>query len=176
MNAKPGPAWSDFIEAINNGSIFSIITARGHNPRTIREAIYNMIIQNHMGINRDLLVKNLKKYRKITKEGPTNTKDLINYYLDLNKYYPVSFGDEGSASSPEELKVKALREFINYVKQHAKKLNKKLFMKDKISNRFSPTIGFSDDDIKNLEKIKQEFIKEPILRTYNTSSGTKTKF
>lgn len=176
MNAKPGPAWSDFIEAINNGSIFSIITARGHNPRTIREAIYNMIIQNHMGINRDLLVKNLKKYRKITKEGPTNTKDLINYYLDLNKYYPVSFGDEGSASSPEELKVKALREFINYVKQHAKKLNKKLYMKDKISNRFSPTIGFSDDDIKNLEKIKQEFIKEPLLRTYNTSSGTKTKF
>jgi len=49
-------------------------------------------------------------------------------------------------------------------------------MKDKISNRFLPTIGFSDDDIKNLERIKQEFIKEPLLKTYNTSSGTKTKF
>ena len=176
MIAKPGPAWSDFIEAINNGSIFSIITARGHNPRTIREAIYNMIVQNHMGINKDLLIKNLKKYRKITKEGPVNSKDLINYYLDLNKYYPVSFGDEGSASSPEELKVKALREFINYVKQHAKKLKKKLYLKDEISNRFLPTIGFSDDDVKNLEKIKQEFIKEPLLKTYDTSSGTKVKY
>jgi len=176
MVAKPGPAWSDFIEAINNGSIFSIITARGHNPRTIREAIYNMIVQNHMGINKDLLVKNLKKYRKITKEGPVNSKDLINYYLDLNKYYPVSFGDEGSASSPEELKVKALKEFINYVKGHAKKLKKKLYLKDEISNRFLPTIGFSDDDKKNLERIKQEFSKEPLLKTYDTSSGTKIKY
>lgn len=176
MNAKPGPAWPDFIEAINNGSIFSIITARGHTPRTIREAIYNMIIQNHMGINRDLLVENLKRYRKITKVRPTNQKDLINYYLDLNKYYPVSYGDEGMASNPEELKVKALREYINYVKQHAKKLKKKLYLKDEISNRFIPTIGYSDDDTKNLERIKQEFTKEPILTTYDTSSGTKTKF
>jgi len=39
MRAKPGAAWEDFKEAINNGSIFAIITARGHNPKTIKEGV-----------------------------------------------------------------------------------------------------------------------------------------
>ena len=37
MTAKKGPAFNDFKEAINNGSIFAIITARGHNPNTIKQ-------------------------------------------------------------------------------------------------------------------------------------------
>lgn len=44
MRAKPGPAWDDFKEAINNGSIFAIITARGHNPKTIKEGVYLSLI------------------------------------------------------------------------------------------------------------------------------------
>lgn len=175
MKGSPGPAWSDFVEAINNGSIFSIITARGHNPNTIKQAIYNMIISNHNGIDKDLLIKNLKKYRKIF-GNKINKRDLLNYYMDLNKYYPVSYGATNSAANPEELKVKALKEFIDYVKRHAKRLNKKLYLKDNVKGAFTPTVGFSDDDKKNLEKIKKEFIKEPILRTYSTASGEKTRF
>jgi hypothetical protein len=38
MLAQPGPSWNDFVECINGGSIFAIITARGHNPKTLREA------------------------------------------------------------------------------------------------------------------------------------------
>ena len=45
---------------------------------------------------------------------------LIKEYLDMNKYYPVTYG-EGSASNPEEGKIKALREFINYVKYQSQK-------------------------------------------------------
>ena len=30
--AEPGPSWNDFVECINGGSIFAIITARGHTP------------------------------------------------------------------------------------------------------------------------------------------------
>lgn len=61
MKAELGPAWEDFKEAINNGSIFAIITARGHNPKTIKEAVYNYIVSNFGGINKDELLKNLKK-------------------------------------------------------------------------------------------------------------------
>ena len=50
MLAKPGPAWDDFVEAINGGSIFSIVTARGHSPLVIRRAIENMIETNFKGI------------------------------------------------------------------------------------------------------------------------------
>ena len=46
MKAKVGPAFNDFKEAINNGSIFSIITARGHNPNTLKQAVYNYIIND----------------------------------------------------------------------------------------------------------------------------------
>ena len=63
MRAKLGPAFDDFREAINNGSIFSIITARGHNPKTIKEAIYNYIVSGFGGIDKNQLVKNLRKYR-----------------------------------------------------------------------------------------------------------------
>ena len=62
---KPGPAWRDFVEAINNGSIFSIVTARGHTPSVIKEACYNLIVSNHMRISSNELVKNLEKYRDL---------------------------------------------------------------------------------------------------------------
>jgi hypothetical protein len=65
MLAKPGPAWSDFVEAINNGSIFSIVTARGHTPSVLKEACYNLIISDHNGISSDELVRNLEKYRDL---------------------------------------------------------------------------------------------------------------
>jgi hypothetical protein len=46
MTAPIGPAWNDFVEAINNGSIFAIITARGHTPRVLRDACYNLILSH----------------------------------------------------------------------------------------------------------------------------------
>ena len=72
--AKPGPSWNDFVEAINGGSIFAIITARGHTPSVLREAIYNMIVTNHNGISKETLIDNLKKYRDLSgdeERGPT---------------------------------------------------------------------------------------------------------
>ena len=36
MIAKPGPAWPDFVEAINNGSILSIITLRSGHKESIK--------------------------------------------------------------------------------------------------------------------------------------------
>jgi hypothetical protein len=176
MKAKPGPAWSDFIEAINNGSIFSIITARGHHPDTIKDAIYNLIITNHNGVNKDLLVKNLKKYRDIVGLEDKSDSELIREYLDLNKYYPVTFNDSSGTANPEKLKVDAMREFISYVKSQANILGKKLFVKNGISNKFIPSIGFSDDDIKNVETMKTSLKDEPSLKTYYTGQGTKTRF
>lgn len=172
MNAKPGPAWNDFVEAINNGSIFSIITARGHTPSVLKEAIYNLIITNKNGISSKELIKNLEKFRHLTDEEELSPREMIREYLDLCRYYPVSYG-EGSATNPEEGKVKAMSEFINYIRDTASHLQKKAFLKNKVSNRFLPTIGFSDDDLKNIEKMKQHFEKEPILKTYLTAGGKK---
>ena len=179
MRAKVGPAWDDFKEAINNGSIFAIITARGHNPKTIKEGVYNYIINNFEGIDKKELIKNLKKYREFVGEEEMTDEELIRSYLELNKYNPVSFG-EGSAANPEELKVVAMEDFVRYVKSMAALLQKSAVLKKDIANKFSPRmplIGFSDDDIKNVDVMKKHFdkIKEPI-KVYSTKGGTKKEY
>ena len=172
LTAKLGPAWGDFVEAINNGSIFSIITARGHTPEVLKESVYNLIVSNIGGISSKELVKNLEKYRDLADKEDISSREMIREYLDMCRFYPVSYG-EGSATNPEEGKVKSMKEFINYVKEVSSTIQKKAFLKNKISNRFIPTIGFSDDDVRNLEKMKQHFEKEPILKTYSTAGGKK---
>jgi hypothetical protein len=178
MKAKVGPAFDDFREAINNGSIFAIITARGHNPNTIKEAIYNYIISGFNGIDKDQLLKNLKKYRSFVDEEDMSDEELIKSYLELNKYNPVSFGNEEGAVNPEEAKVEAMEEFVSYIKGMAALLNKKIFLKKGIRNKFIPkevSIGFSDDDPKNIEVMKKHFENKPdnIVKTYSTAGGVK---
>jgi len=178
MRAKEGPAFDDFREAINNGSIFAIITARGHKPNTIKEAIYNYIIEGFNGIDKDELIKNLKKYRSFIGEDEMSDEELIKSYLELNKYHPVSFGDDQGAVNPEEAKVEAMEGFVNYIKAMAAVLNKKAFLKKDISNKFNPdnlSIGFSDDDPKNIEVMQKHFKNKPdnIVKTYSTAGGVK---
>lgn len=181
LKAKPGPAFSDFKEAIENGSIFSIITARGHNPNTIKEAIYNYIISGFNGIDKDSLIKNLKKFRSFVDEEEMSEEDLIKSYLSLNKYHPVTFGDEKNAVNPEEAKIIAMDEFVEYIKAMAAVLNKKAFLKRDMGNKFLPTkpqIGFSDDDIRNVESMKKHFENKPdnLVKTYSTAGGIKKEY
>jgi hypothetical protein len=175
MTAPTGPAWDDFVEAVNNGSIFAIVTARGHTPSVLKNAIYNLIKKNKHGLDQQELVKNLRKYRDISDEEDLTDDELIRTYLEMCKYHPVSFG-EGSAANPEELKVSAMKQFVEYVKNMSHRLQEKAFMKNKISNYFVPFIGFSDDDLKNVQTMKKHFDDESGLEIYHTGGGKKTKF
>ena len=182
MVASVGPSWNDFVECINGGSIFAIITARGHNPNTLKEGVYNLIMANKNGLNSRTLAENLYRYRNIGNEvtGEKNTKALtpkeLREYLDLCRFYPVSFG-EGSATNPEEGKIKAMREFISYCKDMAQEIGEKAFFKNDVeNNEILPIIGFSDDDPRNIDKMK-EFLDdedtEKLVKTYLTKGGEK---
>ena len=179
MLAKTGPAWDDFVECINGGSVFAIITARGHNPKTIALGVKKLIDGNMHGISKKELLWNLRKYNDIVKQNPkVSDESLIDFYVfKLNKYYPVTFG-EGSAQNPEEGKVKAMREFQQYVKKISGLLNSEPYLKNDVSNNFIPTIGFSDDDLRNLEKMKQELGDDPEnnIQMYSTYGGEKKKY
>jgi hypothetical protein len=176
MLAKPGPSWDDFREAINGGSIFSIITARGHHPNTLKEAVYNYIINGVGGIDKNELIRNLKEYRNFANEEEVSDEEMIQNYLDMLKFHPVTYG-EGSAASPEEGKIKALREFIDYIKSMSSRLNQKVFFKNDVKNKFVPQIGFSDDDPRNIESIKKyldkEYGEKSPVKTYLTKGGEK---
>jgi hypothetical protein len=102
---------------------------------------------------------------------------MIREYLDLCKFYPVSYLN-GSEANPEQGKVKALREFVDYVKKVSSELQNKAFLKNRISNYFVPKIGFSDDDIKNVDVVKKHFSKDPenIIKTYSTKGGIKQEY
>lgn len=175
MKAPTGPAWDDFVEAVNNGSIFAIITARGHTPSVLKQGVYNLIQRNMHGLDKKEIVKNLRKYRDISEEDDLTDDELIKTYLEMCKWHPVSFG-EGSAANPEELKVSAMRQFMEYVKNLSQRLQEKAYMKNKISNYFTPYIGFSDDDLKNVQTMKKHFDDESGLDIYHTGGGKKTKF
>ena len=175
MKAPIGPAWDDFVEAVNNGSIFAIVTARGHTPSILKQGVYNLIKKNKHGLNKEELVKNLRKYRDISDEDDLSDDELIKTYLEMCKWHPVSFG-EGSAANPEELKVSAMKQFMEYVKNLSQRLQEKAYMKNKISNYFTPYIGFSDDDLKNVQTMKKHFDDESGLDIYHTGGGKKTKF
>ena len=181
MRAKLGPAFDDFREAINNGSIFSIITARGHNPNTLKEAVYNYIISGFNGIDKDELVKNLRKYRDINDDEDLSDDELIKAYLNMNRYHPVSYNDPEGAANPEEAKVRAMEKFVEYIKEMSYDLDKKVYLKKEVSNNFiptKPTIGFSDDDIRNVEVMKKHFKDKPdnIVKTYSTAGGIKKEY
>jgi len=149
LSAPAAPSWGDFVECINGGSIFAIITARGHHPETLKKAVKVYIDANYMGISKELLVQGLDKYRMLASTSENADDDTkIDEYLDLCKFYPVSFG-AGSAANPEKAKVKALREFIAYTRA----LNKDLPVE----------VGFSDDDPSNIDTMEQHFSKEPGL-------------
>ena len=174
MTAPIGPAWNDFVEAVNNGSIFAIVTARGHTPSMIKEGVYKLIKQNKHGLDSTQLAKNLLKYRDLADEEKLSKDQLIRSYLDMCRFHPVSFG-EGSATNPEQGKINAMEEFVSYVRKLSHSLQEKAFMKNKISNYFTPFIGFSDDDVRNVETMKKHFDKKEdnILKTYLTAGGQK---
>ena len=174
MSAPTGPAWDDFVEAVNNGSIFAIVTARGHTPSILKEGVYRLIKQNKHGLDSNQLSKNLLKYRDLSDEDKLSKDQLIRSYLDMCRFHPVSFGD-GSATNPEQGKIDAMEEFVGYVKNLSHSFQQKAFMKNKISNYFTPFIGFSDDDVRNVETMKKHFDKKEdnILKTYLTAGGQK---
>ena len=181
MIAKPAAAWGDFVEALNGGSIFAIITARGHSPYILKEACYNLIVSNYEGLSSKECVKNLEKYRDFVGEQKSKG-DIIREYLDMCKFYPVSYGEEGGAAKPEELKNKALREFITYIKEMSVVLGKKAFLKNVVTNNFLPKLGVSDDDLKNLQSYLKAFGKELKggegidLKLISTRGGKKSTF
>jgi hypothetical protein len=110
-------------------------------------------------------------------EDKLSKDQLIRSYLDLCRFHPVSFG-VSAETNPEQGKIKAMEEFIRYVKQISHHLQKKAFMKNKISNYFTPYIGFSDDDVRNVDTMKNHFKDkdEDILHTYLTAGGIKRKY
>lgn len=149
-----GPAWDDFIECLTNGSLFAIITARGHEAPAMRKGV-EWIIDNVLSDDELYeMYNNLKKFaylynddteheRMLTGKPSENT--LIEEYLDRCDYIGVSAPSRtksGSALNPEKAKEEALLDFSAKINRAAANIG------------LQAKIGFSDDDLKNVKHIE----------------------
>ena len=165
------PYFGKFKEALLYGNDFSIITARGNPPKSIRETI-KMIIDNHFtDEEREKMIDNLggiSKDKTLTQEeieeiDKLNDK-LIDEYLNLQNYDPIS-ADEykeryggGSSANPEREKMRALERFVKRVVSDAGNL--------KSNPKFTGfSVGFSDDDLGNV-RAAEEFIRKDLIKKY----------
>ena len=158
QNNQFGPVWDKFIETLINGSIFAIITARGHEPDTLRKGIQyiidtlltqeqkNEMVSNLIGFQ-DMFVQNFDVMRDISSET------LISAYLDKCDFVGVSSpsfeskykNSQGGASNPEKMKILALQEFVDRINTYGEQIGGIV------------SLGFSDDDVKNVDKVYKYF-------------------
>lgn len=147
-----GPSWNDFIECLTNGSIFSIITARGHESKAIEKAIA-WIIDNILTSNElYLMYNNLLKFAYLFKYednydrklvGIPSQNKLVQKYLKNCDFIGVSSPSRGGiTSNTERLKGEALLEFKNKINNFSQRVGIKA------------KLGFSDDDLKNVRHIE----------------------
>ena len=147
--ASTGPSWDDFVECINGGSIFAIITARGHNPEALRQGVEEIVRAGKAGLSIESCVESLKRYKGVIEGNPD---EMFSEYLDMCKFHPVSFG-KGSAANPEKDKIIALEGFIEHVNRLSEELKVTMELENDIQNNFVPKIGFSDDDKSNVDNV-----------------------
>lgn len=195
------PSWEAFIKCLSEGAIFAIITARGHEPQSIRrgvEYIIDEVLTKMPSLNpnftlADEMYQNLRKFSLAFRmdvpsesshlKGKPSNDPLVKKYLDSCSFYGVSsqsFANEfgqASASNPEVAKELALNYFIERCNEFGQSIGAK-----------SVSIGFSDDDPKNVEHVRKFFkeklpnmgggIKFSLIKTTdpNVKGGEVTKF
>ena len=156
-NKNFGPSWEIFLNTLSNGSIFSIITARGHEPETLRRSV-EFIIENILSKNqKNEMISNLIGFKDMFIKDfdfleDINPELLISNYLDKCSFFGVSspsfekkYNQNGGATNPEKMKIIALEEFINTIKLYGEQIDGII------------SLGFSDDDIKNVDKVHNFF-------------------
>ena len=151
-NKKFGPAWNDFIECLVNGSLFAIITARGHEAPAMKRGV-EWIIDNVLSQEQvyemynnlmkfAYLFKHNKEYDRILKGQPSENS-LFKLYLDNCDFAGVSAPSRGgSPSNPEQAKEDCLLLFIDRVDKFASSIG------------YKAKVGFSDDDLGNVSHIE----------------------
>lgn len=169
-----GPAWKSFKQCLSEGAIFAIITARGHEPNSIRSAV-EYIIDNVLSEDEKfLLYSNCLKHAYIFRgdrdvdydripKGQLSKTPLVSVYLDNCYYWGVSsdsfrkdflekYWADGNVSNPEKAKELALDFFVDKCAELGKKVNAK-----------SVSVGFSDDDKGNVDHVRKFFKDKSLL-------------
>ena len=158
-NNNFGPVWDIFIECLIGGHIFMIVTARGHEPNTIKSAV-KWIIDNYLNNHqKNDMEENLRKFNALFEinDAIWDFEDLVNNYLDLcyyigicSEYFRELFNlEKDTKIETEKFKAMAIRYFTKSVNEYGKKINRRV------------KVGFSDDDPATVQHV-YKYLKDKL--------------
>jgi len=162
---KGAPSFYKLKKALIEGRIIGIVTARGHEPQSIRSGVEYFIEQILDEDEKAKMLKNLRSYLQIFEDRGISESDeeVLDYYLSLNKYHGVTspaFSEllgEGTPGSenPEVAKQVAIKDFVDHVISliRGRGINKPV------------SIGFSDDDMGNVKAV-EEYIEQQLVKEF----------
>ena len=153
------PSFNRFRKTLIEGRLFAIVTARGHSPKAIRTVVEYFVANVLTRDEREEMLRNLRGYihhYEKRAEGLSDA-DVLDYYLGLNRYHPVTsrefqhiMGDDSAQENQEKAKQLAVRDFVDHVVSILREVG---------ANR-PISIGFSDDDPRNVEAVERYIRKE----------------
>ena len=160
--AQPGLSFSRLKESLIEGRLFAIVTARGHEPESLKQAVRLFIDLVLTPEEREEMMANLRGYRfcfdHITSFAPDEEE--LDYYLSLNRYHAVThpkfkqlLRSEGVGLSSESAKQFAIRDFVEHVIRVLERTGA-----DALKHPVS--VGFSDDDQGNVQAVKSYICEE----------------
>ncbi len=161
---KRAPSFAKFRKALVEGRLFAIITARSHRAASIRKGVEYFIRQVLTPAEKRRMLRHLRGFIAHFGGDPEALSDarVLKQYLDLCHYRGVTSPEFqrlmgrtwGGMETPEAAKQYAIREFV----RHAIGLVP--------ARRRKPiSIGFSDDDRKNVEAV-QAFMRRELGREF----------
>lgn len=172
---KPGPSFETLRKTLREGRIFAIVTARGHESETLREAVKMFIDEVLTPDERTAMMRSLRGYRwwldKMTDFG--TDEEELDYYLSMCRYHAVTnpgffeqmksdddFGGRYKMASgserPELAKEFAIRDFVEHVFHVLKRTG---------GLGRSVSVGFSDDDAGNVRAVSN-YIREELVKRF----------
>ena len=191
---KPGPSFNALRKTLREGRIFAIVTARGHSPQTIEQAVRLFIARALTEDERHEMLSNLRGYRRhidgVKDEDFGTDGEELDFYLSMCRYSAVtnpSFRERmvkdpiyqerlqtaPNSSRPELAKEFAIRDFVEHIFHM---LRRNGTMDRPVS------IGFSDDDKGNVKTVSSYIRQELSKRfegikfvVYDTSDRTLSK-
>lgn len=155
---KPGPSFHTLRQTLVEGRLFAIVTARGHEPESLKKAVRLFIDLVLTPDELAEMLSNLRGYRACFDglEQFGGDEEELAYYLALNRYHAVtnpSFkrwmtGAAGGQPAAENAKQFAVRDFVEHVSKIMSKTGDQEF-------RNPISVGFSDDDPGNVIAVEQ---------------------
>ena len=162
----PGPSFETLRRTLREGRIFAIVTARGHEPETVRRAVRLFIDTVLTDEERAEMMMNLHGYRawldRRTEFG--TDEEELDYYLSMchfnavtNPVYRKRVAKSSGDGSAENAKKFAIRDFVEHV-THILQRTGGIFL-------HPVSVGFSDDDPRNVEAVG-DFIRKELSRSF----------